>query len=39
MEEAERSAVVVTSFFGSEKQVTLRGPDIMTNLVEAIKHG
>ena len=39
MDEAERSAVVVTSFFGSEKQVTLRGPDIIINVVEAILHG
>lgn len=39
MDEAERSAVIVTSFFGSEKQVTLRGPNIITNITEAIKHG
>ena len=39
MDEAERSAVVVTSFFGSEKQVTWRGPDIISNVLEAIKRG
>lgn len=39
MEEAERSALVVTSFFGSEKQVTLRGPDVVVNVVDAIQHG
>lgn len=39
MDEAERSAVVVTSFFGSEKQVTLRGPDLVGNVLDAIKHG
>jgi hypothetical protein len=39
MEEAERAALVVTNFFGSEKQVTLRGPDAVTNVAEAIRHG
>ncbi len=39
MEEAERSALTVTDFFGSKKQVTLRGPDVMANVVEVIKHG
>ena len=39
MEEAERAALVVTDFFGSEKQVTFRGPDPVTNVVEAIRYG
>lgn len=39
MEEAERMGLVVTEFFGSEKQVTLRGPDPMQNVLEAIRYG
>jgi hypothetical protein len=39
IDEAERAALVVTDFFGSEKQVTLRGPDPLTNVVEAIRYG
>lgn len=39
MEEAERAALVVTDFFGSEKQVTFRGPDPVVNVVEAIRYG
>jgi hypothetical protein len=39
MEEAERAALVVTDFFGSERQVTFRGPDPLTNVVEAIRYG
>jgi hypothetical protein len=39
VDEAERAALVVTDFFGSEKQVTLRGPDPLTNVVEAIRYG
>jgi len=39
MEEAERAALVVTEFFGSEKQVTLRGPDPLGHVVEAIRYG
>lgn len=39
MEEAERAALVVTDFFGSEKQVTFRGPDLLTKVVEAIRYG
>ena len=39
MEEAERAALVVTDFFGSEKQVTFRGPDAVANVVEAIRYG
>jgi len=39
MEEAERAALVVTDFFGSEKQVTFRGPDFISNVVEAIRYG
>jgi len=39
MEEAERAALVVTDFFGSEKQVTFRGPDPVANVVEAIRYG
>lgn len=39
MEEAERSGLVVTEFFGSEKQVTLRGPDPVENVLEAIVYG
>lgn len=38
MEEAERNALVVSDFFGSEKQVTLRGPDPVANVVEAIRY-
>jgi hypothetical protein len=39
MEEAERAGLVVTDFFGSEKQVTFRGPDFLANVVEAIRYG
>jgi hypothetical protein len=39
MEEAERAALVVTDFFGSEKQVTFRRPDPVANVVEAIRYG
>lgn len=39
MEEAERTALIVTEFFGSEKQVTLRGPDPLIHVVEAIRYG
>jgi hypothetical protein len=39
MEEAERAALVVTDFFGSEKQATFRGPDPVANVVEAIRYG
>lgn len=39
MEEAERAALVVTDFFGSEKQVTFRGPDPVANVVDAIRYG
>ncbi len=39
VEEAERAGLVVTDFFGSEKQVTLRGPDPLANVVEVIRHG
>ena len=39
MEEAERAALVLTDFFGSEKQITFRGPDPLANVVEAIRCG
>lgn len=39
MQEAERSALVVTDFFGSERQVTFRDPDFVANVVEAIRYG
>jgi hypothetical protein len=39
IEEAERAALVVTDFFGSEKQVTFRGSDPVANVVEAIRYG
>jgi len=39
MEEAERAALIVTDFFGSEKQATFRGPDPVANIVEAIRYG
>lgn len=39
MEEAERAGLVVTDFFGSEKQVTFRGPDPVARVVEAIRDG
>jgi hypothetical protein len=38
MEEAERAALVVTDFFGSEKQVTFRGTDLVANIAEAIRY-
>lgn len=39
VDEAERAALVVTDFFGSEKQVTFRGPDAVANIVETIRYG
>ena len=39
IEEAERVGLVVTDFFGSEKQMTFRGPDLLANVVEAIRYG
>lgn len=39
MEEAERVALVSTSYFGSEKQVSFRGPDPVASVVEAIRYG
>jgi hypothetical protein len=51
MDEAERVGLVVTDFFGSEKQVTFRtppsppyeegsiGPDLVANVVETIRYG
>ncbi|MBN1536875.1 MAG: hypothetical protein JW908_09105 [Anaerolineales bacterium] len=39
VEEAERSALMVTNFFGSEKQITLRGPDPLQRITEAIQYG
>ena len=39
MTEAERAGVLVTEFFGSEKQVTLRGAEPLTYIVEAIAYG
>jgi len=39
MEEAERAALVLTDFFGSEKQVTFRGLDPVANVVETIRYG
>lgn len=39
MEEAERTGLVVTDFFGSEKQVTFRGGDPVANVAETICHG
>lgn len=38
VEEAERVGLIVTDFFGSEKQVTFRGSDPVTKTVEAILH-
>ena len=39
LEEAERRSLVVTDFFGSEKQITFRGPDPVTHVAEAIRNG
>jgi len=36
VEEAERAGLLVTDFFGSEKQVTLRGPEPVGRVAEAI---
>ncbi len=36
VEEAEAAGLVVTNFFGSEKQVTLAGPDAISKIVAAI---
>ena len=36
VEEAERAGLVATDFFGSEKQVTLRGPEPVARIAEAI---
>jgi hypothetical protein len=38
VEEAERAGLVATDFFGSEKQVTLRGPEPVARIVEMILH-
>ena len=39
MDEAERAGLIVTDFYGSEKQCTFRGPDAVANVVEAIRYG
>ena len=39
MEEAERQGIVITEFFGSERQMTLRGPDSIDRIVEVIRYG
>lgn len=39
MEEAERAALVSVSFFGSEKQLSLRGSDPAAAVAEAIRYG
>lgn len=39
IEEAERAALVVTSFFGSDKEITFRGGDLVSSVVEAIRYG
>ncbi len=39
MGEAERAGVALTEYFGSEKQMTLRGADPQGTVVEAIIHG
>jgi hypothetical protein len=39
LEEAERSDLAVPSFFGSEKQLTWRGPDPVAKVTEAILYG
>jgi len=38
VDEAERRGLIVTDFFGSERQVTLRGPDAVANVTEAIRY-
>jgi hypothetical protein len=39
MEEAERAALVNVSYFGSEKQVSFRGPDPVASVVKVIRYG
>ncbi len=39
IEEAERAALVTTEYFGSEKQITLRGADPVAQITEAILYG
>jgi len=39
IDEAERRSLVIAEFFGSEKQVTFRGPDMIGRVVEAVRHG
>ena len=39
IEEAERAALVTTEYFGSEKQITLRGADPIAQITEAILYG
>lgn len=39
MAEAERSGLIVTDFYGSEKQCTFRGPDAAAQIAEALRYG
>lgn len=39
IEEAERAALITTEYFGSEKQITLRGADPVAQITEAILYG
>jgi hypothetical protein len=39
IEEAERAALVMTEYFGSDKQITLRGADPVAHITEAILYG
>lgn len=39
IEEAERAALVTTEYFGSDKQITLRGANPVAHMTEAILYG
>ena len=39
MAEAERSGLIVTDFYGSERQCTFRGPDAAAQIAEALRYG
>lgn len=39
IDEAERAALVTTEYFGSEKQITLRGADPVAQITDAILYG
>ena len=39
VEEAEQAALISTNYFGSDKQISFRGPDSVANVVEVIRYG